>query len=461
MNASSARSARASSPRPERKPTGWDNAVRRDFIRAPMNPRLREFLLVAEDLGVDLPWGVHAWGVASNADIKAILGCSDEALRKLWLEAEGQVPHAEGEEGEPPWLKRVFDPDKPSVRLGFVWLRRPTARPVACTPAEIDRAEAELRAAVRRQQSRARTVPFPTDDPGPAAGERGGDPPTSVGGTPQRAWGGSEPGPIEERARPETQEESKAKTTTTEAHPGSGEPPDIHAPHESSSSYAPLGEGEGRERTIPIAEAIRRAEASEPSAASVYLDMLLTACIALLMRISARFKDGVWTAEQARDQVIRWMAWLRNRRLPEWWVWLALRIAEDRPDPRKGRSPAEKPGYVFGVLDRWAHGDPGRPHESDRPPVTELHAGPAAGPDPGPRASPRVPGSYVPGWFHGEIARHGWGLGVRPDGRLWRQPLREDFTPWPLIPPEVRDYGNRHLPEVLAEIRAREGVARE
>ena len=140
----------------------------------------------------------------------------------------------------------------------------------------------------------------------------------------------------------------------------------------------------------------RAIAAAELPAGVAYVDVLLAACVALLVRISARFKqcqaaDGKpcpWSPEKARHTILNWITSLK---CPYWWVWLALKIAEARPNAKRGRDPADRPEYVRSTLANWLAGD-GTPHESDQPSLGELKRFLQPAPAPVPQQSRRRDG---------------------------------------------------------------------
>src|SRR5262249_27719720 len=98
--------------------------------------------------------------------------------------------------------------------IGFVWLRRPTDRPVA-TPATFAQAQAELEAAVAGRRERARTLPMPSEDP--CTYRRfAGAPTADLRVHLPQICRESEAAPLKERARDLNSENTK-KTTTTQA----------------------------------------------------------------------------------------------------------------------------------------------------------------------------------------------------------------------------------------------------
>src|SRR5262249_20045687 len=130
--------------------------VTRSFLRSQIDPKLGWFLMTLEDLSMDRTMGFDdSWGIVYDADLRPTFG-SDDTIGRLWRQAE--------DEDQPggPYLKRIRTAK--GARIGFIWLRRPTDRPVA-TPATFARAQAELEAAVAGCRDRARTLPIPSEDP--------------------------------------------------------------------------------------------------------------------------------------------------------------------------------------------------------------------------------------------------------------------------------------------------------
>jgi hypothetical protein len=326
----------------------WTNSLTRGFIRSRIDPLRFQFLVALDDLSVELPWGPnHAWGVARDRDLAEILGCSRDTVSRRWADAQ-----------EAGFIRRVpirSITGRVVGRIGFVWLQRPTGRPVA-TEATFPQAEAELRAAVGSRKAQPRTLPFPADPPCTYC--KPADPPTANLRThlPQTC-GATAAAPLMERARIGGSPGIQPETTTTELGGRSEAPTNTHACESSSSS--------------PVSIPIRTPEAG-PMTAPAGWDALLSACVLLLVRISARFRqcrkaDGPprpWSAEQARRQVLNWIGSLS---CPPWWVWNALHHAAERPDAVRGRDPVHGPGFVYSTLRNWkdGDGDPGEPPDPE------------------------------------------------------------------------------------------------
>ena len=119
------------------KPKEWDNPVLRSWTRSPIDLRLKAFLELVDDLAVNLPWGPdNDWGIVSNPELMEIIECSADTVQRFWTAAEVGG-----------FLKRVpihSITGRPVGRVGFVWYRRPTARPTA-SPETFDQARARPR----------------------------------------------------------------------------------------------------------------------------------------------------------------------------------------------------------------------------------------------------------------------------------------------------------------------------
>ena len=130
--------------------------VTRTFLRSQIDPKLGWFLMMLEDLAMDRTIGFDdSWGIVYDADLRPTFG-SDDTIGRLWAQAENE------DQPGGPYLKRIRTPK--GARIGFIWLRRPTDRPVA-TPATLAQAQAQLEAAVAGRRGRARTIPIPSEDP--------------------------------------------------------------------------------------------------------------------------------------------------------------------------------------------------------------------------------------------------------------------------------------------------------
>jgi hypothetical protein len=175
MNAATSTAAR-SSPRTCPEPKPWDDPILRSFLLGRTDPDLKLFLIALETLGSQRPWGPNSYFAdVSNDALADALGAwaedengaaawkpaSDSKIVRLWKSAERED-----------FITRVFDckGDHIAGRIGFVWHRRPTPRPFVPRE-ELDRAAAELRAAVADRKAGPRTVPFrPAGRPDPYRG---------------------------------------------------------------------------------------------------------------------------------------------------------------------------------------------------------------------------------------------------------------------------------------------------
>ena len=131
--------------------------VTRSFLRSQIDPKLGWFLMMLEDLAMDRTTGfADTWGIVYDADLRPTFG-SDDTIGRLWAQAENE------DQPGGPFLKRIRNTK--GARIGFIWLRRPTDRPVA-TPDTWAQAQAQLEAAVAGRKGRARTLPMPSEESG-------------------------------------------------------------------------------------------------------------------------------------------------------------------------------------------------------------------------------------------------------------------------------------------------------
>ena len=165
--------------------------VTRTFLRSQIDPKLGWFLMMLEDLSMDRTTGFDdTWGIVYDADLRPTFG-SDDTIGRLWAQAENE------DQPGGPYLKRIRTAK--GARIGFIWLRRPTDRPVA-TPATFAQAQAQLEAAVAGRRGRARTIPIPSEDPGTYR-RFAGAPTADLRGHLPQICGGSEGAPSKDPAR--------------------------------------------------------------------------------------------------------------------------------------------------------------------------------------------------------------------------------------------------------------------
>ena len=294
--------------------------VTRTFLRSQIDPKLGWFLMLLEDLSMDRTTGFDdTWGIVYDADLRPTFG-SDDTIGRLWALAENE------DQPGGPYLKRIRTAK--GARIGFIWLRRPTDRPVA-TPATFAQAQAQLEAAVASRRGRARTIPMPSEDPctyrrfaaAPTADLRLHLP---------QICGGSEAAPLEEHARGLNSENTE-KTTTTQTELSSlslnpstqnqdPERPDRAEPISPvASPPVPAADASTlvpNEDPAAVAEAVRQAEALFGSG------MLKLVCRAILTFNLA-------------------------------WVLAALHVARKRFNPAKSRKAVEDWGYVWRTLENF------------------------------------------------------------------------------------------------------------
>jgi hypothetical protein len=293
--------------------------VTRSFLRSQIDPKLGWFLMMLEDLAMDRTTGFDdTWGIVYDADLRPTFG-SDDTIGRLWAQAENE------DQPGGPYLKRIRTAK--GARIGFIWLRRPTDRPVA-TPATFARAQAELEAAVAGRRGRARTIPIPSEDP--CTYRRfAGAPTADLRVHLPQICGGSGGAPLEERAR-DLDPENTEKTTTTRAESSSFLTPSHQTqdpelldrteltgpvasppvPAAYASTHVP------GEDPAAVAEAVRQAEALFGPG------MLKLVCQAILTFTLA-------------------------------WVLAALYVARKRFNPGKSRKAVEDWGYVWRTLENF------------------------------------------------------------------------------------------------------------
>ena len=148
----------AAARRPATRPEGWTHYIRDDFFDdQAVNQNLECLLLRFERLYKERP--------SFEASTEELLGMTG------WSKNTLAITIKRGEELG--WFKRAFissQTGKPTGRVGFVALRRPTNRPVA-TPETFEQVVDAMKAAAGRRKGRPRTLPF-SPDRSPIFGER-------------------------------------------------------------------------------------------------------------------------------------------------------------------------------------------------------------------------------------------------------------------------------------------------
>ena len=133
---------------------GWTHYIPDSFFHRPdLEPNLERLVLRLEGLARDKPWCF-----TSNDELMDLLRCSHNTLA-----AELRRGEQRG------WFRRALIPGqhgRATGRIGIVLFIRPTDRPVA-TPQTFDQVVHQMRAEIRRGQSRSRpqTLPFPAPIP--------------------------------------------------------------------------------------------------------------------------------------------------------------------------------------------------------------------------------------------------------------------------------------------------------
>ena len=292
----------------------------RTFLRSQIDPKLGWFLMLLEDLSMDRTTGFDdTWGIVYDADLRPTFG-SDDTIGRLWKQAE--------DEDQPwgPYLKRIRTTK--GARIGFIWLRRPTDRPVA-TPATFAQAQAQLETAVAGRRERARTIPMPAEDP--CTYRRFADAPTAdLRVHLPQICGESEAAPLGERARGLNSENTE-KTTTTRA-------------ELSSSSLNPSPQNQDQERPNQ-AEPIRPV-ASEPVPA-------VDASTLVPNEDPAAVAEAVRQAEALFGPGMLKLVCRAIVMFTLTWVLAALHVARKRFNPAKSRKAVEDWGYVWRTLENF------------------------------------------------------------------------------------------------------------
>jgi hypothetical protein len=349
-------SAAAYVPRSSAKPKKRWHGTTDDFLSGKPGASLGWFLINLESLSTAHEHGFEtAYGFVRNDDLMERLDCKEDTIRRLWKQAEDRGDLVRD-------LTRTKDArGHVTGRIGFVWLKRPTDRPVA-TRETLDQAMAEMRAAIDRKKAAPRTVPFrPADSEMPrnSAGQR---PAILLGNAPQFC-----DGPISKRPRGLEDEETEKTTTKPE----------------SSSSLASLsGDQELESPPVAIApvlvlppqtaaDACNHAKVDDIPALTASVpelgteagidQALLAILVTRLVAISAGFKAAPnWTREHARNAIV---ALVRLVGCPLWWIGKALDQAERRPKAKMGNKPVESFGFVRNTVLNWSKGDgsPGEP----------------------------------------------------------------------------------------------------
>jgi hypothetical protein len=349
--------------------------VTRSFLRSQTDPKLGWFLMMLEDLSMERTTGFDdTWGIVYDADLRPTFG-SDDTIGRLWKQAE------DDDQPGGPYLKRVRNAN--GARIGFIWLRRPTDRPVA-TPATFAQAQAELVAAVAGRRGRARTIPIPSEDP--CTYRRfAGAPTADLRVHLPQICGGSAGAPYSNRAR-SLEEENTEKTTTTRAKSSSSSfnPSPQNQDQEPERPVSVLPLGPVASPPIPAAAASNHVEPESPPVASelpanLAIDQaLLSITIVRMIALTANFKHAPnWSAEKARNFILGLVKFFR---CPLWWVHNAIEQAHQRRDAARGKKAVEKAAYVRNILEHWTKGD-GDPGE-------DPTLGKTSGQDSTARASP-------------------------------------------------------------------------
>jgi hypothetical protein len=293
--------------------------VTRSFLRSQIDPKLGWFLMTLEDLAMDRTTGFgDTWGIVYDADLRPTFG-SDDTIGRLWARAENE------DQPGGPYLKRIRTAK--GARIGFIWLRRPTDRPVA-TPATLAQAQTELEAAVAGRRGRARTIPIPSEDP--CTYRRfAGAPTADLRVHLPQICGGSEGAPSGERAR-DLNPDNTEKTTTTRA--------------ESSSSFKTSHQTQDPER--PDRAEATRPVASEPVSATDASTLVPNENPALVA-------EAVRQAEALFGPGMLQLVCRAIVMFTLTWVLAALHVARKRLNPAQGRKAVEDWGYVWRTLENF------------------------------------------------------------------------------------------------------------
>ena len=276
--------------------------------------------MTLEDLSMDRNMGFDdTWGIVYDADLRPTFG-SDDTIGRLWAQAENE------DQPGGPYLKRIRTPK--GARIGFIWLRRPTDRPVA-TPDTWAQAQAQLEAAVAGRRDRARTLPMPSEDPCTYR-RSAGAPTADLRVHLPQFCGGSEGAPLEEPQRGLNSENTE-KTTTTRAESSSfstssptqtqdPEPPDRAEPT-----------GPVASPPVPAADASTHVPGEDPAAVAEAARQAEALFGPGLLKLVCR---AIHTFTLA-------------------WVLAALHVARKRFNPAKNRKAVEDRGYVWRTLENF------------------------------------------------------------------------------------------------------------